>query len=119
MALHVPELRRPNPVHFHRGLPKMRKFRHRARPVSNNKPTIIIDKKSANAARQKHGMPFAAATFAATLGTLGVIPVSDAAAQVLGTAETFGVLGGSTVTNTGDTIITGLGVVPANLGVSP
>jgi uncharacterized protein with beta-barrel porin domain len=42
-----------------------------------------------------------------------------AQAPVLGTVGSFAVLGGSTVTNTGPTILTGTAANPGNLGVSP
>jgi len=64
-------------------------------------------------APQKSGKPFATRTVVAVLGLVGSILVSDAQAQILGTAEAFGVLAGTTVTNTGPSVIMG------NVGVSP
>jgi uncharacterized protein with beta-barrel porin domain len=49
----------------------------------------------------------------AILGLLVVAPTSPSHAQNLGTAATFAVLGGSTVTNTGPSVLIG------NLGLSP
>lgn len=63
------------------------------------------------AAPPKIGVTVAAAVLAA-LG-IGAVLSSAAEAQTLGTAEDFGVLGSSTVTNTGPSIIFG------NVGVSP
>jgi hypothetical protein len=57
--------------------------------------------------------PIAAAAFVATLAVANVVLPNDAEAQILGTAETYGVLACSTVTNTGPSIIRG------NVGVSP
>ncbi|WP_125461527.1 MULTISPECIES: ice-binding family protein [Rhodomicrobium] len=53
------------------------------------------------------------AVVAAALGVGGVVFSSEAEAQNLGTAEFFGVLGSSTVTNTGPSVIRG------NVGTSP
>ena len=56
------------------------------------------------------GKPSALAV-AAALGLVGIASNSEAEAQVLGAAEPFAVLGASTVTNTGPTILKGdLGV---------
>ena len=53
------------------------------------------------------------AAVAALLGIFGAVLSTGAEAQILGTAENFGVLGGSTVTNTGPSVIQG------NVGVWP
>ena len=73
---------------------------------------------------RRHSQPPARARFLAlagvlVLGTAIALPGSPAAASVvakvnLGTADQFGVLAGSTVTNTGNSILAGL-----DLGVSP
>jgi hypothetical protein len=47
------------------------------------------------------------------VGTLPTLALAAATAPSLGSAQSFAVLGGSTVTNTGSTVVTG------NLGVSP
>ncbi len=57
----------------------------------------------------------------AALGLTMLAPASSAFAQApsLGTADTFAVLGGSTVTNTGPTVLNGTAALPGNLGLSP
>lgn len=59
--------------------------------------------------------------FFAALGAtmLSSISSSHAQAPALGTVSSFAVLGGSTVTNTGATILNGTAANPGNLGVSP
>ena len=57
----------------------------------------------------------------AAIGAVIVATASTALAQAppLGTVDTFAVLGGSTVTNTGPTVLSGTAALPGNLGVSP
>jgi len=56
----------------------------------------------------------------AALGIMATSPSHAQAPPVLGTVlPTFGVLAGSTVTNTGPTTITGTAALPGNVGVSP
>src|SRR6476620_6762496 len=59
--------------------------------------------------------------FLAALGLITVVPISSSHAQApaLGTVSSFAVLGASTVTNTGSTILSGSAANPGNLGVSP
>ncbi|HUG44738.1 MAG TPA: ice-binding family protein, partial [Acidobacteriota bacterium] len=59
--------------------------------------------------KRKHRIFLASVAFAALLCSLSPVWAQTS----MGTAEDFAVLGGSTVTNTGDTVLTG------NLGVSP
>jgi uncharacterized protein with beta-barrel porin domain len=58
---------------------------------------------------------------AVALGLMGAALTSPGHAQApnLGTVATFAVLGGSTVTNTGPTVLNGTAANPGNLGVSP
>jgi uncharacterized protein with beta-barrel porin domain len=60
-------------------------------------------------------------TFFATVGLTVLAPAPSAHAQApaLGTVASFAVLGASTVTNTGATILTGTAADPGDLGVSP
>lgn len=57
----------------------------------------------------------------AVFGVMAAIPPtpSDAQAPPLGTTANFAVLGGSTVTNTGPTVLGGVPAQPGSLGVSP
>jgi uncharacterized protein with beta-barrel porin domain len=59
--------------------------------------------------------------FLPALGLMTVAPASSSRAQAppLGTVASFAVLGASTVTNTGATILSGTAANPGNLGVSP
>lgn len=66
-----------------------------------------------DAASRTGGRWAATVSIVAALGLIGTALVCSAEAQILGTTEGFGVLAGSTVTNTGSSVITG------NLGVSP
>ena len=61
----------------------------------------------------RNGKRVAARMGAVVAALVGNIFVGDAQAQLLGTAEDFGVLAGTTVTNTGPSVIMG------NIGVSP
>jgi hypothetical protein len=56
----------------------------------------------------------------AAVGLLLVASTSPGHAQapILGGVATFAVLGGSTVTNTGATVLTGTAALPGNLGVA-
>src|ERR1700692_1573431 len=57
----------------------------------------------------------------AAIGPAIAAATSTAFAQAppLGTVDTFAVLGGSTVTNTGPTVLSGTAALPGNLGVRP
>lgn len=59
--------------------------------------------------------------FLAALGPTMVVPISSSHAQApaLGTVSSFAVLGASTITNTGATILSGTAANPGNLGISP
>jgi uncharacterized protein YhjY with autotransporter beta-barrel domain len=57
--------------------------------------------------------PIVAAAFITALAVAQFALADEADAQILGTAETYGVLAGSTVTNTGSSVIMG------NVGVAP
>lgn len=66
------------------------------------------------ATRRRFRRPLPAKAVAAALGVMGCALSSGVQAQtILGTAETFGILAGSTVTNTGSSVIMG------NVGVAP
>jgi outer membrane autotransporter protein len=86
-----------------------RQGRYRMREISLNAPHGRVT----HAGPKLNGEPFAVRTIIVSLGLVGSILVSDAQAQILGTAEDFGVLAGTTVTNTGPSVIMG------NVGVSP
>src|SRR5665811_562990 len=69
------------------------------------KQNVCASGRSARNAAQ-NSKPFALAV-AAALGVMGIALSSDAGAQDLGTAENFGVLAGTEVTNTGPSVIEG------------
>jgi hypothetical protein len=63
--------------------------------------------------RRPHGRAYAAGLLVASLLTAGLASTAQAATVPLGTADSFAVLAGSTVTNTGPSVISG------DLGLSP
>jgi outer membrane autotransporter protein len=90
------------------------KFRQMEAPLfdATNRPQDIQSRHVSNVVPRPGSKPFAVVAIAATLA-LSTALGGEAEAQILGTAADFGVLAGSTVTNTGSSVIQG------NVGVSP
>jgi hypothetical protein len=93
--------------------------RAEGRPITNNNPNRTSSEPT-SVRRLPARLSGALGVFA-TVGLLLVASTSPGLAQApfLGTVATFAVLGGSTVTNTGPTVLTGTAALPGNLGVSP
>lgn len=75
--------------------------------------------KTNSAVSRRHSSRCLTAALAILSPTVFLPASAHAQAPALGTVGSFAVLGASTVTNTGPTILTGTAALPGNLGVSP
>jgi Ice-binding-like len=75
--------------------------------------TRLFDSQLAGRRRPQHQIAAARLLFAALLGTVTFASTAQAASVALGTADSFAVLAGSTITNTGPSVISG------DVGLSP
>jgi outer membrane autotransporter protein len=88
-------------------------------------PGAVDDLRSANSPPALNETRYSSQRVTGVLAAFGLMVVTSTspshaqAPPTLGSVAPFAVLGGSTVTNTGPTVLTGTAALPGNLGVSP